>query len=1191
MRRHLREDDETNGNRDRKRHKPIPEYDEDEIKPLYRPIPEYEQNAQDVDIANGQLPDDLEELDEKGEAYEEAEVEDASDTGDEVDDDDGNVLDAEALKKSREKLKEMADKGFSLSGILESVQLDRFMSHDCFEYKLGRNVNIVNGPNGSGKSAIVAALQIGLGARASATERGSKIEDHIMHKKDSAIITIRIHNGMPQKEDKDNPDLSFKFERYREKIIIERKLVRKGGSTWAVKDWRGRHVALNAGETPRSEVRDIVDHFGFMVDNPVAILTQTKSKAFLAKCRPVEHFKLYKAATLLGPLERELQATMTVAQGLKNDIAKKKKEMPRAEKKLHALESAHNEAQELKHIDQRIAETETLFAWTVHAEKELELNTMEGITAEKFEPQVQKAQQRHEEISTEVQKLNEEISNVNKEIEEAKAKYDEVYAAARESKKVETSHQLEIKRRRALVKDQDHDIEEGKQNVNRATEKLNSTRLEHLAGQEQKDQMANSLQDASNRVTELEKELDEWRHREGEAQERRYQVEENVSKSRDELQRVRGEFERKRQEQMMNENAAHQDNDLYRFGHGFADLARLIHQNRHRFDEPPIGPLGQFIKVKDQSWAPAVEACLGSNTLRSYIVHSGRDSALLQRLLPNRGVRPTIIVADLRRARYAIRESDMPHVRHLGHCTMMDMLTLEHNAVFNVLVDQLFIERLVLVGNGEDITELGWSRISNLVAAWNKSGEHAYSRNGSNVFRKANENMGRSAPILSADRSAYLRALHEEVQRLQERMNEQQNTVRQCQKEQQGAGSEFNQASRTVREVQRSLHVSKEKKMRIEDQLSQATNAFDAKPFEDEIHYYEKNVQEAEKRRDAELKWVEELEQKLQDLEAKSASTYSEAMKEDKKYKKLHEVLERRTAAISRGRNELNQAKLAWQKANQHLNAAKAEMDEKRKESSLKMNMARSLGPRPDTVDPAKNPSKKVNRALTNLKERMHAEQERRGGRCAEDIEEEYLQAQRKHETTKNMLDRIEGYENALEKGITQRRKTRRVLERKLKIHVRSHFVQFLSVRGHSGSLQFKRNEKGFMELIITTQMASHKSTDGETYETKDLRSLSGGERSFTTLAFMLALAEVVQNPIRVMDEIDVFQDEANRRASFKTLINYCTNFLTDKQFIIITPLRLPDIEPSDHVRIVKLKAPRGDRGTQLPIDRFAQRN
>ena len=52
----------------------------------------------------------------------------------------------------------------------------------------------------------------------------------------------------------------------------------------------------------------------------------------------------------------------------------------------------------------------------------------------------------------------------------------------------------------------------------------------------------------------------------------------------------------------------------------------------------------------------------------------------------------------------------------------------------------------------------------------------------------------------------------------------------------------------------------------------------------------------------------------------------------------------------------------------------------------------------------------------------------------------------------------------------------------------------------------------------------------GET--TKDMKSLSGGERSYITVCFMLALARVISSPFHCMDEFDVFMDAIIRRVS-----------------------------------------------------------
>lgn len=41
--------------------------------------------------------------------------------------------------------------------------------------------------------------------------------------------------------------------------------------------------------------------------------------------------------------------------------------------------------------------------------------------------------------------------------------------------------------------------------------------------------------------------------------------------------------------------------------------------------------------------------------------------------------------------------------------------------------------------------------------------------------------------------------------------------------------------------------------------------------------------------------------------------------------------------------------------------------------------------------------------------------------------------------------------------------------------------------------------------------------------EEGDMRSLSGGERSFSTVCFMLSLWEITESPFRCLDEFDVY--------------------------------------------------------------------
>ena len=102
--------------------------------------------------------------------------------------------------------------------------------------------------------------------------------------------------------------------------------------------------------------------------------------------------------------------------------------------------------------------------------------------------------------------------------------------------------------------------------------------------------------------------------------------------------------------------------------------------------------------------------------------------------------------------------------------------------------------------------------------------------------------------------------------------------------------------------------------------------------------------------------------------------------------------------------------------------------------------------------------------------------------------------------------------------------------------------------------------------------LRSQDNTD-ESTQTKDVKALSGGERSFTTLSLLLAIGESLETPFRVMDEFDVFLDPVARKLALKTLIEISTE-MEHRQFIFITPQDLTSIKTNPKVRIFKLKPP-----------------
>lgn len=62
-----------------------------------------------------------------------------------------------------------------VDGCIQSIHVRNFFCHENLEVHLNRNLNFIVGRNGSGKSAILTALVVGLGSRASVTNRGNSL--------------------------------------------------------------------------------------------------------------------------------------------------------------------------------------------------------------------------------------------------------------------------------------------------------------------------------------------------------------------------------------------------------------------------------------------------------------------------------------------------------------------------------------------------------------------------------------------------------------------------------------------------------------------------------------------------------------------------------------------------------------------------------------------------------------------------------------------------------------------------------------------------------------------------------------------------------------------------------------------------------------------------------------------------------
>ncbi|GAB2284967.1 hypothetical protein Dimus_019422 [Dionaea muscipula] len=147
----------------------------------------------------------------------------------------------------------------------------------------------------------------------------------------------------------------------------------------------------------------------------------------------------------------------------------------------------------------------------------------------------------------------------------------------------------------------------------------------------------------------------------------------------------------------------------------------------------------------------------------------------------------------------------------------------------------------------------------------------------------------------------------------------------------------------------------------------------------------------------------------------------------------------------------------------------------------------------------------------------------------------------RKQQIFEDFRKKLNAFKEAVDSREKKFQRNASLLKRQLTWQFNGH----LRKKGISGNIKVSYEEK---TLTIEVKMPQ----DASSTAVRDTRGLSGGERSFSTLCFALALHEMIEAPFRAMDEFDVFMDAVSRKISLETLIDFAISH--GSQWIFITP-------------------------------------
>ena len=110
------------------------------------------------------------------------------------------------------------------AGVIRRVYVENFMCHRKLTVDLCRNVNFIYGQNGSGKSAILAAVQICLGAGARRTHRARNLRELVRKEAGRNCAGARVRVTVLNRGDD-----GYRHDVYGESITVERCISLGGG--------------------------------------------------------------------------------------------------------------------------------------------------------------------------------------------------------------------------------------------------------------------------------------------------------------------------------------------------------------------------------------------------------------------------------------------------------------------------------------------------------------------------------------------------------------------------------------------------------------------------------------------------------------------------------------------------------------------------------------------------------------------------------------------------------------------------------------------------------------------------------------------------------------------------------------------------------------------------------------------------
>ncbi|KAJ2662182.1 Structural maintenance of chromosomes protein 6 [Coemansia sp. RSA 1199] len=1049
-------------------------------------------------------------------------------------------------------------------GIVERVELTDFMCHEYADVNLCHKVNFITGQNGSGKSAILTGLVIALGGKASATNRAPNLKEFIREGRSRAVVRVHLRNRGSE---------AYRPELFGDMIIIERQINATGGT---VSQFKVRNAST--GEIVSRKKEDVVaitDHMAIQVDNPINILSQDAAREFLASTSPDKMYHFFLKGTQLFQLREDLEVVRQAITRSEASISRKKEVLPEMKAEKKRWEDHYQDMSQARDISTRMEQLSCQMAWAMVKEAESEVHTIdEGIVV--FQKKMSKIDQKVDAEKAAIDAINQEAEELKEQAQGQLAQLeplqderrgpmeqlDSIKATLRSFKQTENEINAEARNTRERIESLKRDI----------TVERDRLVDKDSAGRER---LRETIHDLEAEVTDQEAEISSLQEQQKTLEDRSLELRNSEKQLKVDVEKSRRQVERVKTG--LQELTQQTSDQMSAFGRGVKDALVAIKKTQWSGMEP-IGPIGKFIKLRDPKWSQVIETIL-NKPLNSFLVETHSDRTKLDAIFRRCGCQSQIVVCKTELFDYSQGE---PNENYL---TVLRALHISNEIVKRQLINLNRIEQIILV----EQRSVGDKIMSSNNGGFPQNVSACYSVDGYSLGARGG-GLSTQAIFLVRPSSRLGEDISQAIAREKQQLIEQNQKLKEAQK---ALNSMMQEVEALMGEHKRSSIAERKCRERINRANSEIQQARERLQSDEPA-----KIAALESELDSFSEQLESIQTQFRDHNAQQQAKESELRQIESDIalvdQKMAAIRDRADKVRRAADNKTSQCQTHstnidyWNTKRSTLEEKMSALQAKKMDAEARVSevVSEARVVCEERVEVVHSP-RKLDHLISKCKAQLE-EIERSSNMSLAEVAEKAQKYINVYVTAKEELLSVTALVSALKTAHQQRLNKWTQFRDSMTVRTKLHFIKNLLQRGYTGKLEFDHTQCTLIPKVKTDQDVVSESvgrnpTDsqadkGSAYQRKDTRSLSGGEKSFTTICLLLSLWETMNCPVRALDEFDVFMDAANRKIAMSMMVASART-QRDTQFILITPQDM-SVKPDADITILRLQPPRRSAAT-----------